>query len=498
MTRRPTTRMVRTVEAPPTLSRWARHACASFGLVARDGPASASQRGHQSRRDDAMVRSALASPPGSVVLLTGPSGSGKSSVLRGIGAYSAESVSTARLFDADYERPAPNTPVFDAVVDAASGSLARQKPGKSSASIGVREALSASGLAEPALWARASGVLSAGEAARLRLACVMVRARYGDTVVCDEFASNLDRAGAEALACTAARWARRAGVRLIAATAHEDMPGLLAPDLLIDTERGTVVEPSRACPPEPARRTVRIESGTIADYRALSSYHYLGGKPATVCRVLRAVRTTAHGELLAGVLVVSMPTLNGVWRRQAWPGRYEGGCKRAAARRMNEELRCISRVIVEPRSRGLGVASALVRAYLAAPMSPATEAIAAMGGVSPFFRAAGMTEYHLPRPAHDARLSDALAHRGLGLFDLLDVPSRRDALIARELSRWGQHARIRITEVDPLPAIARHAVCRLASRPRAYAAGGLDEDERGCIEDVASGAWGAGRGDAGG
>ena len=193
-----------------------------------------------------------------------------------------------------------------------------------------------------------------------------------------------------------------------------------------------------------------------------------------------------------------MPTLNGVWRRQAWPERYEGGCKRRGAARMNAELRCISRVIVEPRSRGLGVASALVRAYLAAPMSPATEAIAAMGGVSPFFRAAGMTEYHLPRPAHDARLSDALAHRGLGLFALLDVSSRGDALIARELSRWGKHARIRITEDDPLPAIARHAVCRLASRPRAYAAGGLDEDERASIEDVASGVWGSGRGDAGG
>ncbi len=75
-------------------------------------------------------------------------------------------------------------------------------------------------------------------------------------------------------------------------------------------------------------------------------------------------------QQLAGVLVVSMPTLNGRWRHAAWPDvDWAAGGRTAAARRLNLRVRTISRVIVEPRCRGMGVATKLVRSYLAGPLT---------------------------------------------------------------------------------------------------------------------------------
>src|SRR5205823_1709377 len=111
---------------------------------------------------------------------------------------------------------------------------------------------------------------------------------------------------------------------------------------------------------------------------------------------------------LAAVLVVSMPTLNGRWRELAWPGRFCGGDQRACARRLNEEVRTISRVIVEPRWRGLGVATRLVREYLRSPLTEKTEAAAAMGVCCPFFEAAGMRAWRLEPDRRGVRLLGAL------------------------------------------------------------------------------------------
>ena len=206
---------------------------------------------------------------------------------------------------------------------------------------------------------------------------------------------------------------------------------------------------------------IDIEPATLDDYRALARFHYRGGEPAT--------RNMAGGMLraridhaLAGVLVVSMPTLNGAWRELAWPGRYTSGSKREVARRINAELRCISRVVVDPRFRARGVATALVRAYLAEPITPCTEAIAAMGAACPFFERAGMAAYRPPPSAKDQRFADALAHLGIDPTDLIvadqaEALCERHALLVRELRVWAGSGK-----TDR--AIARAEPARLAAR----------------------------------
>lgn len=227
---------------------------------------------------------------------------------------------------------------------------------------------------------------------------------------------------------------------------------------------------------------ITIAWGQRADFTALERFHYRAGPPATIAPRPdggAGVLAARAGDTLAGVLVVSMPTLNGAWRELAWPGRYDARSlgKREAARQINTELRCISRVIVEPRFRGRGVAASLVRAYLREPFTPATEAIAAMGWLCPFFASAGMTAYRPGLSARDTRLLDALAAVRAQPHDLVDrahaeAVLRRAPWLARELRRWARTSpttKARAEGADPL-SLAMAAGTAAGARVTAYAA----------------------------
>ncbi len=434
-----------------------RRAVAPFGIVPGDS------RGAAPRADAGTVDALAALGPGGVGLVTGASGTGKSTLVRA-------------LVDRLRARG-------DRVEEARAGALARSGRAVVEVVRGPLDeamgALSAAGLAEASLLGRPARELSEGERWRLVLARAISRAARTGTegrawVVADEFCSALDRATGEAVAFGLGRWVRRRqGVRLVCAAAHEDMPRLLRPDLLAEPGSGGAWE-VREPRPGPRRPNVSIAPGTIADYDALGRLHYRGGRPATWTRVLCAWRGAGRGRLLAGVLVVSRPTLNAAWRDLAWPGRYSTGSLSARARRINRELRCISRVVVEPRSRGMGIARRLVGAYLAEAQTPATEALAAMGEHCPFFERAGMRAYRPAVRPPDARLLDALAHAGLDAGALMFGESAEDAaasaLVRRELRRWADASRAtRGLLALGWAELARAAGRRLAARPIAYA-----------------------------
>lgn len=393
--------------------------------------------------------------PGRVVLIAGPSGAGKSTLLRGVmreAMGERARVVRSRLSAAQAERAA-----FDCLSGDASSRAST---------------LASAGLAEPMLWARCAGDLSGGERARLLLAIAIHGARAGETVFIDELASNLDRVNAGSLCATLRRWARRSGVCIVCAGAHEDLERMLAPDRVFEACSG-IDRGSR----DDALARVRVERGSMEDYRALSHLHYRGGCPATVVRVLRAVREVPRwiepsGGVLAGVLCVSLPALNSRWRERAWPGVFRSGDKRRDAAQVNALLRTISRVIVEPRSRGLGVATALVRAYLADPITPATEASAAIGAVCPFFEHAGMTPYALGHDLIDTRLRDALAHLGTRPEALVRRAIGPGSLLRRELITWGRRRKLLgpgVIDDEEVVRLTLLAACRLCSRPRAFA-----------------------------
>lgn len=394
-------------------SERARSALAAFGLTIGDDRAALPNMRSHAHALAERVR------PGAIALLTGPSGAGKSTLLHELRALEPRVIDAralARSACAGSRR----------VVDLFTGDLAA-----------ALRLLGAAGLADARVFARKASELSDGQRARLGVALAMdalpteaPAAPAPPLMVIDEFCSGLDDATARSLCITLRKWAdRRRDVRIVCATARADLERWLAPDLC------ATISIEGACTLRARRRVRRhadsgvvITAGTARDYARLAHLHYRSGRPATVRRVLAA----RAGRNLVGVLVTSMPTLNGSWRDRAFSGRYTCGTKRARAGRINRELRCISRVIVDPRWRGRGVGSDLIRAYLHAPETRATEAIAAMGSVCPMFERAGMRPWTLEPTLRDRRLKRALTHLGISASQLAHHPNTSTA--------WGEPA----------------------------------------------------------
>ena len=126
--------------------------------------------------------------------------------------------------------------------------------------------------------------------------------------------------------------------------------------------------------------------------------------------------------LRAGVIVESLPALACALRNIALPGRFHAaGDRGLGAALLNREMRTISRVVVHPVFRGVGLSVELVRHVLARPQTPCIEALAAMGRVHPFFQRAGMSAYDRPPLPDAVRLVAALEAEGRHPRDLVDM-----------------------------------------------------------------------------
>ena len=161
---------------------------------------------------------------------------------------------------------------------------------------------------------------------------------------------------------------------------------------------------------------IEIERGTREDYFSLAHLHYAPGKPATWAGVWRAeyrdfrlpifdsrfedatiessfslnrrskIENRKSRTIAVGVLSYPTPSNAARDRVLGLSGpRY--GEKLAF---VNRHIRTISRVIVHPQFRGLGLASLLVRRICNECPTRYVEAIAAMGEVHPFFERGGM------------------------------------------------------------------------------------------------------------
>jgi GNAT superfamily N-acetyltransferase len=205
--------------------------------------------------------------------------------------------------------------------------------------------------------------------------------------------------------------------------------------------------------------------GSLADYRALAQFHYRSDWPGAVIDVLRMELPvpTVVGRFLnrrgdcqvVGVLVRSLPALSCRLRDIATNHRYSRLPPRERAVMLNREVRCVSRVVIDPRMRGMGLAVQLVKHAIDHPLPGTlfTEALAAMGRVSPFFERAGMTRYERPvrSRADHARLIDALARVRIAPRMLVSRAMVSDRIAAlsetdhrwldRELRRWRRASR---------------------------------------------------------
>lgn len=157
----------------------------------------------------------------------------------------------------------------------------------------------------------------------------------------------------------------------------------------------------------PGQLALRI--GSAADYRKLARFHYLQSSPASFALTMALdYQLSPLVRRVVAVGVLSHPPLNCAARNIAlnlgrvppqWRWTY-----------LNRHLRTISRVIVHPEFRGVGLSVAIIRALLAQSPTRYTEAIARMGTAHPLFARAGLSMIHPGDACHPAYyLLDRLA-----------------------------------------------------------------------------------------
>jgi hypothetical protein len=178
-----------------------------------------------------------------------------------------------------------------------------------------------------------------------------------------------------------------------------------------------------------------LEPGTARDYTALEQFHYIASRPATWAAVW-TIRYTPHcgyrahpapshdPDTRAPAPQMSRPVAVGVL---SYPvpscrprERILGTGSLTRLQKLafvNQQVRTISRIIVHPQFRSLGLSSILVRCLCDHCDTRYVEAIAMMARAHPFFERAGMTRIEPDAPDQP-------------VYFILDRPERPDLEMA--------------------------------------------------------------------
>src|SRR3990172_11748237 len=332
--------------------------------------------------------------PKDIVFVSGDSGSGKSVLLRAI-----------------------RQDLGDEAIDLSEVLIEADKPLIETVGATVEEGLellSKVGLNDAFLFLRTYNQLSDGQKYRYRIAKLMESGKQWWLM--DEFAATLDRDTAKIVAFNLQKLARQQGKAVIAATTHGDLLEDLNPSVHVHKRFGEEItinyypnQPAAECS---LTKEMLIEEGCLSDWRRLSEFHYRSHNAGAS----RKVFCLRRGVELCGVIVYTYPPPGCAGRHFVLPGKR-------SMKELNYELSTISRVVIHPKYRSIGLGAKLISETLPRVGTPCVELIAVMAKYNPFAEKAGMKKILEQKPSEEAkRVAGVLS--GLG-FDLKLLGSQK-------------------------------------------------------------------------
>ncbi|MEM1540828.1 MAG: GNAT family N-acetyltransferase [Candidatus Bathyarchaeia archaeon] len=328
--------------------------------------------------------------PTDIVYITGDSGSGKSILLKALERDIRQDIGLTCINIAEI-KPEPNKPLIETVGKSLEEAL---------------EFLSRVGLNDAFLFLRTYEQLSDGQKYRYKIAkMIESQAQFW---IMDEFAATLDRETAKIVAYNLQKLARQQGKAVLAATTHTDLFQDLNPSVHVHKRFGKEITvnyypnvPTKECS---LVREMHIEEGCFDDWRKLAHFHYRSHKVAGPRKIFRLVR----GEELCGVIVYCYPPPTAFGRRLVLP--------KMSMKELNEKLSVISRVVVHPKYRTIGLGSKLVKETLPLVGTPYVEMPAVMAKYNPFAEKAGMQKIaEQPPPKQAIKIADVLHKLGFNI-----------------------------------------------------------------------------------
>jgi ABC-type ATPase with predicted acetyltransferase domain len=351
--------------------------------------------------------------PTDVVYITGDSGSGKSVLLRAIKADLGDEALELSEVAINTEKPIIET--IGATVEQAI------------------ELLSKVGLNDAFLFLRKYSQLSDGQRFRYRLAKFLESNKHW--LIVDEFAATLDRDTAKIVAYNLQKLARQQGKAVIVATTHDDLTDDLAPSVLVRKRFGEEIDiqymPNKQASECSLLKEMKVENGTIEDWHKLAVFHYRSHNISARRAIYRIQR---HDELCA-VIVYCYPFPQCAGRNTVLP--------KMNLKELNQKLSVISRIVVHPKYRTIGLGEKLIRDSLPLVGTPHVEMIAVMPKYNPFAEKAGMRRIFVKEPPK-AAVNVTAELKKLG-FDLRFLGSRRYVYGKLENLSTSQLAELRAT-----------------------------------------------------
>jgi ABC-type ATPase with predicted acetyltransferase domain len=329
--------------------------------------------------------------PTDIVYITGDSGSGKSVLLKALEKDIKQDMGLSYININDI-LPIIGKPLIETVGKTLEEGL---------------ELLSKVGLNDAFLFLRSYEQLSDGQKYRYKIAKMMEsKAQFW---IMDEAMATLDRDTAKIVAYNLQKLARQQGKAVLAATTHTDLFEDLNSSVHIHKRFGKEIcivyytnEPARECS---LIKEMHVEQGATEDWRRLAGFHYRSHKIAGP----RKIFCLKRGDELCGVIVYCYPPPTCFGRKLALLPKMN-------MKELNEKLSIISRVVVHPKYRTIGLGVKLVRETLAKAGTPYVEMPAVMAKYNPFAEKAGMQKIaEQPPPKEALAIAEILQKLGFNI-----------------------------------------------------------------------------------